>query len=235
MTGAERQARHRAARMSGVPVNRIRRRVDRRSRIRRWNDTIATLTDLQMEHGAWLDALPDNQRDSATAEALRTIVDLDLPEFQAIEPPRGFADDVVNMRLPKTSRPDRILKAMACAMVVLAGALGVVTFQLTTCGGDQPKLQGTVGGSLADGIMIRPLRSAQAMQAQADTSFHEDHNAPATALVATVVIPELPSHAAHEFRAMRKSAVGARKMVTGLVTYSDRGTWLFPPDANGGG
>lgn len=93
MTGAERQARHRAARMSGVPVNRIRRRVDRRSRIRRWNDTIATLTDLQMEHGAWLDALPDNQRDSATAEALRTIVDLDLPEFQAIEPPRGFGCD----------------------------------------------------------------------------------------------------------------------------------------------
>jgi hypothetical protein len=93
MTGAERQARYRAARMSGAPVIRVRRPVDRRSRIRRWNDTIATLTDLQMEYGAWLDAQPDNQRDSATAEALRTIVDLDLSELQAIEPPRGFGRD----------------------------------------------------------------------------------------------------------------------------------------------
>jgi hypothetical protein len=71
MTSAERQARYRAARMSDAPVIRVRRPVDRRSRIRRWNDTIAILTDLQMEYGAWLDALPDNQRDSATAEALR--------------------------------------------------------------------------------------------------------------------------------------------------------------------
>jgi hypothetical protein len=146
------------------------------------------------------------------------------------------ADDVVNMRLPKTSRPNRIIKVMACTMVVLVGALGVVTFRLTTCGGDQPKLQGTVGSSLADGTTIRPLRSAQAMQAPA-TSFHEDHNAPATALVAMVAISEPPSHA-HEIRALRKSAVGARKMAAvakGLAPYSDRGTWLFPPDEHGGG
>jgi len=93
MTGAERQARYRAARMSDAPIIRIRRPVDRRSRIQRWNDTIATLTELQAEYGAWLEALPDNQQDGATAEALRTIVELDLSELQAIEPPRGFGRD----------------------------------------------------------------------------------------------------------------------------------------------
>jgi hypothetical protein len=93
MTGAERQARYRATRMSDAPIIRIRGPVDRRSRIQRWNDTIATLTELQAEYGAWLEALPDNQQDGATAEALRTIVEFDLSELQAIEPPRGFGRD----------------------------------------------------------------------------------------------------------------------------------------------
>ena len=57
MTGAERQARYRAARMSDAPLIRIRRPTDRRSRIQRWNDTIAALTDLQAEYAAWLEAL----------------------------------------------------------------------------------------------------------------------------------------------------------------------------------
>jgi hypothetical protein len=93
MTCAERQARYRAAHAAGASVIRIRRPVDRRSRIQRWNDTIAGLADLQAEYAAWLDALPDNQQDSATAEALRAIVELDLSELQAIEPPRGFGRD----------------------------------------------------------------------------------------------------------------------------------------------
>ena len=93
MTGAERQARYRAARASDAPIIRIRRPVDRSSRIQRWNDTIATLTELQAEYGAWLETLPDNQQDGATAEALRTIVEFDLSELQAIEPPRGFGRD----------------------------------------------------------------------------------------------------------------------------------------------
>jgi hypothetical protein len=93
MTGAERQARYRAAHANGAPVIRIRRPADRRSRIQRWNDTIAALTELQVEYGGWLDALPDNQQDSATAEALRAIVELDLSELLAIEPPRGFGRD----------------------------------------------------------------------------------------------------------------------------------------------
>ena len=93
MTGAERQARYRAAHAAGAPVVRIRRPVDRRSRVQRWNDTVAGLVDLQEEYAAWLDALPDNQQHSATADALRAIVDLDLLELQAIEPPRGFGRD----------------------------------------------------------------------------------------------------------------------------------------------
>lgn len=93
MTGAERQARYRATRASGVPIIRIRRPADRRSRIQRWNDTVTALTELQEEYGAWLEALPDNQVDSAMAEALRTIVEFELSELQTIEPPRGFGRD----------------------------------------------------------------------------------------------------------------------------------------------
>ena len=92
MTGAERQARYRAARL-GAPVIRVRRPPNRRGRAQRWNDTVAGLTDLQAEYAAWLEALPDNQHDSATAEALRAIVELDLTELQAIQPPRGFGRD----------------------------------------------------------------------------------------------------------------------------------------------
>jgi hypothetical protein len=101
MTGAERQARYRAARTGGAPVIRVRRPADRRSRIQRWNDTIAGLANLQAEYAMWLEALPDNQRDGATAEALQAIVDLDLSELQAIEPPRGFGRDY------PTGWPDR--------------------------------------------------------------------------------------------------------------------------------
>jgi len=42
---------------------------------------------------AWLEHLPDSLQDSATAEALRAICDLDLSELQAIVPPRGFGRD----------------------------------------------------------------------------------------------------------------------------------------------
>jgi hypothetical protein len=92
MTGAERQARYRATRL-GAPVIRVRRPSDRRARAQRWNDTVAGLTGLQAEYAAWLEALPDNQHEGATAEALRAIVELDLTELQAIEPPLGFGRD----------------------------------------------------------------------------------------------------------------------------------------------
>jgi hypothetical protein len=93
MTGAERQARYRATRAAGTPIIRMRHTADRRSRVQRWSDSIAPVTGLQAEYAAWLAALPDNQQDGATAEALRAIVELDLSELQAIEPPRGFGRD----------------------------------------------------------------------------------------------------------------------------------------------
>ena len=93
MTDAERQARYRAARVSGAPVIRTRRPADYRSRARRWDDTVAELTKLQAEYDAWLQSLPENLQNTATAEALRTISELDLSELQGVVPPRGFGRD----------------------------------------------------------------------------------------------------------------------------------------------
>ena len=63
------------------------------SRARRWHDAVAELADLQAQYATWPDALPDDLRDSSTAEALQSICDFDLGELQAIEPPRGFGRD----------------------------------------------------------------------------------------------------------------------------------------------
>ena len=93
MTDAERQARYRAARAASKPVIRVRCALDHRSRARRWNDNIVGLVKGQVEYAAWLDNLPENLRDSALAEALQAICDLDLTELQAITPPRGFGRD----------------------------------------------------------------------------------------------------------------------------------------------
>jgi hypothetical protein len=38
-------------------------------------------------------ALPEVTRDTATGEALQAMVDLDLDEIIAIQPPRGFGRD----------------------------------------------------------------------------------------------------------------------------------------------
>jgi hypothetical protein len=93
MTDAERQARYRAARAAGTPIIRIRRPDDHRGRARRWTDHVTGLVKEQVEFMAWLDSLPENLQDSATAEALRAICELDLSELQAIVPPRGFGRD----------------------------------------------------------------------------------------------------------------------------------------------
>ncbi len=93
MTDAERQARHRASRATGVPMIGSRRPGGHSSRARRWQDSVATLAALQAEYAAWLENLPANLQDTATAEALVAICDLDLGELQAIEPPRGFGRD----------------------------------------------------------------------------------------------------------------------------------------------
>ncbi len=93
MTDAERQARRRTARAAGVPVVRTRRPIDHRSRAQRWRDAVAELTALQRQYAAWLEAVPTSLQDSATADALQAICDLDLAEIQAIDPPRGFGRD----------------------------------------------------------------------------------------------------------------------------------------------
>jgi len=93
MTNAERQARYRAARAAGAPVIRARRPADHRSRAQRWNDNVAGLVLAQAEYAAWLESLPESLQESAIADALRAIVDLDLTEVQAVIPPRGFGRD----------------------------------------------------------------------------------------------------------------------------------------------
>jgi hypothetical protein len=93
MTDAERQARYRAARTANAPVIRTRRPADHRSRVPRWRDAVAELTDLQAHYAVWLEALPENQQDSMLAVALQEICELDLTEIQAIDPPRGFGRD----------------------------------------------------------------------------------------------------------------------------------------------
>ena len=93
LTKAERQARYRAARARGLPPTRSRRTADHRSRAQRWRDAVAELLALQRDYAAWLDTMPDNLQESATADALRDICDLDLSELQIIEPPKGFGRD----------------------------------------------------------------------------------------------------------------------------------------------
>ena len=93
MTAAERQAKFREAHAEGAPRLRYRRPADRRSRPQRWRDAVAELVELQAEYQAWLDSLPESLAESATAEALRAICDLDLSELESVEPPRGFGRD----------------------------------------------------------------------------------------------------------------------------------------------
>jgi hypothetical protein len=72
---------------------RYRRPADRRARPQRWRDAVAELLALQAEYAAWCDALPNSLRDSATADALQAIIDLDLDVLADIELPRGFGRD----------------------------------------------------------------------------------------------------------------------------------------------
>jgi len=95
LSNAERQARYRARHQAEPQPAGSRRRVstDRRSRPQRWHDAVADLLGLQAEYATWLDALPDSFRNSATAQALQDIVDLDLTALADIQPPRGYGRD----------------------------------------------------------------------------------------------------------------------------------------------
>jgi hypothetical protein len=54
---------------------------------------VAELLTLQAECAAWIEALPDSLQDTATAETLATIVDLDLDGLASTELPRGYGRD----------------------------------------------------------------------------------------------------------------------------------------------
>jgi hypothetical protein len=62
-------------------------------RPQRWAVAVAALLALQDEYRDWLDRLPENLAESRTAARLQAIVDLDLDELLAIEPPRGYGRD----------------------------------------------------------------------------------------------------------------------------------------------
>ena len=47
----------------------------------------------EAEYTAWLESLPANLQETATAAALQAICELDLGELQTIEPPHGFGRD----------------------------------------------------------------------------------------------------------------------------------------------
>jgi hypothetical protein len=70
MADAERQVRHRATHAAGAPVIHARRPITHRGRVRRWHDAVAELTELQAQYIAWLQAVPDNLQDGATAEVV---------------------------------------------------------------------------------------------------------------------------------------------------------------------
>ncbi len=95
LSSAERQARYRARQHTATPPTALNGGLPakHRSRAKRWRDAIDALLAMQAEYAAWSDALPDSLRDTATALALQEIIDLDLSDLAAIQPPRGYGRD----------------------------------------------------------------------------------------------------------------------------------------------
>lgn len=104
LTGAERQALYRARHPAGqatglsihgdtAPTAGHPKPAARSSRPQRWRAAVAELVRLQAEYAAWLEAIPEALKASATAEALQAMLDIDLDELSALEPPRGFGRD----------------------------------------------------------------------------------------------------------------------------------------------
>jgi hypothetical protein len=101
LTNAERQARHRSRQSAQQPAVTVRygktaaprTKPANRSRPQRWQQAIGELIALQADYRAWLAVLPESLQDSPTAQALQAIVEIDLDELAAVEPPRGYGRD----------------------------------------------------------------------------------------------------------------------------------------------
>jgi len=94
LSNAERQARYRARRLAEQsPIIIKQSRPPRQSRRKRWDGALAVMMTVQAECVAWFEALPESLRDSATAEALQEIIDLDLETIAAVRPPLGYGRD----------------------------------------------------------------------------------------------------------------------------------------------
>jgi hypothetical protein len=95
LSNAERQVRYRERHRIGRPgvIRRLHRPPEPCPRPQRWHDAVDELLHLQGAYASWLEALADALRETATAKALRAIVDLDLEPLAAIEQPRGFGRD----------------------------------------------------------------------------------------------------------------------------------------------
>jgi hypothetical protein len=78
------------------------RRLDHRSRAKRWRDVVSELTTLQGHYAAWLEALPKNLQDSATAEALlaRSATSTSLNSRQSFRRAASAEIDLRNVRSP---------------------------------------------------------------------------------------------------------------------------------------
>ena len=93
MSSAERQARRRARLRQQRPASAAAPTRRLAPRPARWAAAVATLVHVQGEYRAWLDNLPPNLENSALADKLQTIVELDLQELAAVDPPRGYGRD----------------------------------------------------------------------------------------------------------------------------------------------
>ena len=94
LSNAERQVRYRARRQAEqAPAIVKQPRPSRQSRRKRWDDALAVMMTVQAECAAWFEALPESLRDSATAEALQEMIDLDLDSIAAVRPPLGYGRD----------------------------------------------------------------------------------------------------------------------------------------------
>jgi hypothetical protein len=58
-----------------------------------WQDAAEELLALQQEYQEWYDNLPENLQDTALAQKLEAVCELDIEEIVNIELPLGFGRD----------------------------------------------------------------------------------------------------------------------------------------------